>query len=705
MYTFKDNEKAKIKQKYNPPEQIQETRKAVYKRYTDMKNGRFVNGANLEDKWLRWEKQYESWRPPKRNWQSNIVPPFTPTIVERALAELVGQTVRPRVTGRGEEDKYKAKLINYLVDYNWMIARTDLEMEKILRNMLVLGKGIAQEDYWIDKREVQILKKLDLSKNIEEYEKKTIFDYNDLYTENVPLIDFFIDPNADSINVGKKKAKDVIRRYVIDYDMFMEAFKGSIWDQFGATEYVKPGTASDYFQFYQPPRGINGNEVELLFYWGRTFDKFVITANDVVIRDNPNPYNHKQLPFAEVSDVDRLQGFWAKGEPELLESVQDELTTLRRMRIDRQHIDIFKPTFISNREIFEEDENIVHPNAFIPLDDPSSVRFPEYSDVNPSAYREEEQLKEDGRQVTGIMNPASTGTATGDAISKEDTMKTLQKKIWKVSNQLVYELVRLKVPNMVQFYSADNVANILGEAETTKYRRIMTTNVALEVGRDGRLIEKQARGDHFFDVTPDMVTPQYGSFNLIMDAEPKLPLSKPLRQQKVKEWAESPTIASAIEVGYYDIGKVADVISEEFEFDPEKFKVDPTADPASPVDEEQLFEIANRENEIMLKGISVPGTAYAPRSHTDIHLSFMGSDQFKQVANADPRVTEAFSKHVLMEEQAQQARTSAQPQGTLGQAQNMPGSGQQSSAVMGSELKSTMPNKLVGAEQVPEGVM
>ncbi len=159
MIEFRDNRKATINSKYKPPEKIKKDRRQVYKRFSDMQNGRVINGENIEAKWDKWERQYEAWRPNKSpdDWQSNITPPFTTSIVERALAEIVDQTMRPKIVARGNEDKAKAQLMNYTTDYTWEIGDGDLELYAGLKQCLILGKTIWQEDYWDDRRKVKVL--------------------------------------------------------------------------------------------------------------------------------------------------------------------------------------------------------------------------------------------------------------------------------------------------------------------------------------------------------------------------------------------------------------------------------------------------------------------------------------------------------------------------------------------------------------------
>src|SRR3990167_5556964 len=113
--------------------------------------------SKFEPIWDRHEKQWEAWRPPKNinDWQSNIVPPFTTSIVEAELSELVDQTLRPKTTARGPEDKPKALVLNHILDYTWEIGNTDIELYKAIKDSLIFGNGIVQEYYLKDNRKVQ----------------------------------------------------------------------------------------------------------------------------------------------------------------------------------------------------------------------------------------------------------------------------------------------------------------------------------------------------------------------------------------------------------------------------------------------------------------------------------------------------------------------------------------------------------------------
>lgn len=705
---FRDNDKATINSTYKPKKAIQAVRRKVYERYNVMQQGRqHPWGGNLESKWKKWNQQYEAWRPPKQadDWQSTIVPPFTTTIVERAISEMIRQALRPSARPRGPEDATGARVMDYALDYTWDLGDGDIELYHSIKQGLVLGTTIWQEYYHQDKRLVKELKKFDFATNEEEYVEKEIYDYDEVYGETVPINEFFLDPTSETINRGPRQAQDAIRRYLMSYDSFMENFKGSIWDQFGHTKHVVAGGDSDMFQFYNPVKG-QEDKVELLMYWAKRPDKLVIMANDVVIRDAPNPYNHKKLPFSEWRDVSRVKGngFYAMGESELLESIQDELTTSRRMRTDRQHLDIYKTFLVSDRSVLDEDEAIVAPSRFITVDDPNSVKTLEYGDINPSAYREEELLKADGRAVTGIESPQpSSSTATEAAILKETTMRALEMKIWMISRSLLKDVSILRASNITQFWTLPKASRLLGP-KSSEWRVISTDDVELGINREtGGLVERKASGTNFFTVEPELITPVHGSFDFRFKGEPSLQMSQTLRQQRLIELFNSPVMASAIENGYYDANKAADLLVREHSFDAEEFKADGAMDDKSGIPEQVLIELAEEQNRLIAQGEEIPPTAYAPFAHTNLHITYMDSEEFKN-ASRNPNVIRNMMYHILGELEAQKQRGGEGAQGP-GQQAAPPGGAANTEAtgIFKGEAKAANPAQVLGPELTPQG--
>jgi hypothetical protein len=691
------------------------------------------------------------------DWQSNIVPPFTTSVVEAALSELIDQTLQPTVQARKREYVPHATVINFVKDYTWDIGYGDYELYKAIKQNLVLGTTAWQEYYWQDKRSVKQIVDYDPKTGREKFKDIEIMDYDDAYGEAINLWDVWFDPQARSVNTGPYKAQDVIRRYIMHIDTFKKTFVGSKWDKFNLCRFVKPGGDTAYYQFYQPPKGIDhGSYVEVIWHWMRNPDCLVIAANDVPFFIGPNPYQHKQLPFATSQDIVDPWSIYGKGEPKLLESIQDELTTGRRMRLDRQKLDIFKMIFVSNRETLTDQDLIPAPMKPVYVDDVDSIKPFEYGDINPSAYREEVLLKEDGARVTGIDDRAQSisprgSTATESAILKEATLKRLRMKIWILSRTLLQEQIRLRVPNIIQYYKTPKIHEIMGKDATEKmlkirelatqerlmlqggkfyemeYREIVTKNKKLEKMPNGDVRVRDKRGDNYFMVTPDLLPPSASVFNYKLGAEPTFPLSKPLMQQKLNEWATNPVIAMSMQTGYYDFRKVSDKITELNDFDPDDFLAEQQGTGGDNedlmIDPGQMMDYAHKENEMMLQGQNLIGTPYSTKEHTMLHIEFMKSDKYRQQANT--KIHENFARHIMDEELAQRMRgknlstqaQSGQPPGPNGpEPQGMPPEmmaanvqggevPQRTAEIQGieaSEAKAANPAMMQGSEMLPD---
>ena len=190
----------------------------------------------------------------------------------------------------------------------------------------------------------------------------------------------------------------------------------------------------------------------------------------------PNIFKHKQLQFAKSIDVNRLDRFYGKGEPELLDSIQDELNTLRRMIIDRNHLDIDKSFLVSQNTMLNDEDLIARPHAMIPVDDPKSVQALEYGDLPLSVDRTLKSIQEDSIRVTGIDDrfqslQRSPSTATEAAILKESTIKRIKMKISNLEAGFLVDIGRMRVSNIIQFYSQPKLEKIVGEEGTQEYKR------------------------------------------------------------------------------------------------------------------------------------------------------------------------------------------------------------------------------------------
>ena len=675
------NQKPKIRNRYDPKGRQRDRLKRVYDRYLEMKDN--PDRVEMAARWDKAQKNWEAWRPEKKGgeWNSNHVPPLTTATIESALAEMSDQNTRPLILPRSADDKPRSTVMKHIFDFTWDVADGDYELFKVEKNLLIFGTALAQEYYWQDKRIVRKLVNPNAKSRKDKYEETEVMEYDDCYMENVSPYDIFIDENARSINRGPYKARDIIRRYVMPLSTFEQFFKGEVWDMYDNAKYVE-GMSGDvnYYEFFKPPTGEKmDKKVEVLWYWSRNpDDSLIIVANDVLLVDKPNIYRHKQLPFAEAIDIPRPNQFYGKGEADVMESIQDEYTLLRRMILDRNHLDIDKMFLVSSRLTLDDRDLIARPHGVIEVDDIDGIKPMEYGDIPRSVQLSLEMLKQDAVRVTGIEDQSQAvrtpQTATEAAILKEAVLKRVRTKLKLLSKGFLTDIGRMRVANIIQFYSQPKLEKILGDRDSEKYKAILEREqlkgTLIKQGRNnfrakfrdirvknkelisdetGGIVERPFKGVSFFEAKPESFIPvSTGGYDVKFEAGADMPVSKPLMQSKVLEMFDR--LMPLAQAGIYDPMKLGDKLLEVHDFDPEDFKVEQETKKIETARDEMSMEMAARENEMLMTGQPIPelGTPYASAGHTEIHLAFMKSDRFKQVGNNDPRF-KMMSQHVIGE--------------------------------------------------------
>lgn len=675
-------EDAKIRGIYSPDDVILDIIEQVYTRKRQMEDSEDRQQALAQ--WDKNEEQYEAWRKLRGadDWQSNHVVPMTISVVETALSEIIKQNLRPFVLPRGSEDVMKVKLMQFIWDYAWEVSDGDSVTYDVVKDVLMHGTAITQELYRVDKRKIGKVTQVDGKENVEYHE---VVDYEDVCTEIVKLSEFFVDEFARGFT-GPYAARDCIRRYIMDVHEFHRKYDGSVWDQYGDAKLVKAGGDTGYYEFYEPPSGIDtSNQVEVLHYWNKPEDKFIIVANDILIRNGPNPYKHKQLPFARAVDLKRVHRFYGKGEPELLESTQDETNVLRRMIIDRNHLDIDKMFLVSNRLGLNDEDLIARPHGLIPTDDVAGAKAIEYGDIPRSVELSLKHLEDDSTISTGI-NPRAqalptAGTATEAAILKESTLRRIETKIWLLKKEYFMRMARLRLANILQFYPQPKLEKIVGDVKSEEYkqkmlqmkdkgsvesidgvdyeksfRTIRTENAQLSFDKQGGLKQEPKKGYGFFEIRPEYYMPsESGGYDVKFNVGSNVEISKPLMQTKNLELFDRLMPIATTIPNTYDPVKLGDMILEDHDKNPEDYKVEQPMPDEGEQRIQMQIQLASLENQQLMKEIAVPATPFAAPFHTQVHIEFMNSSTFQQLPN-ESSIIKNFTDHVMGEIIAQETR-------------------------------------------------
>ena len=723
-----------IRKAYKPSERDEEAIKHVYDRYYAMRDNPqrqdFISDCDRAEKaWDQLSKEDEY----LEDWQADYFVPLTTAVVESILSEMVDQSPRPLILPRASEDKPKSTVMRHVFEYTWDVADGDMELEDVLRDCLIYGMGFAQEFYWKDRRivkQLESMQRVNKNKTKYSYTEKEVFEYDDCYMESVSPYELYFDETARTINRGPRKARDAIRRYIMKLDDVKRFFNGDVWNPFDNVKHVKAGGDTNYYSYYKPPEDIaHKDEVEVLWYWSRApEDSLIIVANDVLLVNGPNPYKHKQLPFAVATDIKRPHKFYHKGEPKMLQSIQKELNTIRRMITDRNHLDIDKMWLVSRFESYDEDDTIARPHGMIRVDDPSNYKPIEYGDIPNSVKLSLDEINKDAIRVTGVeerfQSVKTPGTATEAAIMKESVLRRIRMKLRRLEKEFLVDIGRQRISNIIQFYSQPKLERIVGEVGTKEYRdkitdlrrkgalmsiegvpfekkfkEIRLKDRSLDFDEIGGVMEKPIQGYSFFELKPKFFMPvARGGFDIRFEAGATMPVSKSLLAKQTQDMAAMLMPLASAGIGY-DPVKIGDDVIKSLDKDPEDFKIEAQEQDVGMAREEMSINLASQENEQVASGQPIPpmGTPYASSSHTQIHIAYLKSPVAKQMPEENYKL---LVKHIMGEIAAQEMRgevtglTESSPRGSAPQAGSSPPYNQ--------EMKAVMPELVQGGEENPD---
>jgi hypothetical protein len=396
-----------------------------------------------------------------KKWQSNIFVPYVNAVVETMMPRLLDARPEFSVQGREESDQPKSIKQKQLMDYSWEMASMDKTAEDLARAALVYGTGFLQVSWKKDSRKLKFLKTKDVASGKYKWEEKEKVFYDAPYAEWVDNYSIVYDWH----NIKRESKQFWIKRLVLtkaeikrkypmaDKKRLEQAFAGGSgdladWASIRAevkSTHDKITKGSE--QYHSQPgvsahdRYVNTNDTEMQMYevfeWIRPFDDqyaVMVGGQRVPILKGgsiPNPYDFKETPFIEVPYL-RLPGeFEGIGLPLLLENPQIMLNLIKNQRLDATTLSIHKMWIVNPLANINKDELVTRPFGIIYSVDPAGVREVQFSDIKPSAYREEEMLKGDLRYASGVDDfsmgvGGSAGSATEIRHLRESTLERVR---------------------------------------------------------------------------------------------------------------------------------------------------------------------------------------------------------------------------------------------------------------------------------------
>lgn len=469
-----------------------ETFLEVTDKFTDSKNYRSVYDA-------KWDELYGMYRFKKkgnRPGRANFYIPHAFSNVETVFPRMTSQRARLQIKPVSPSDIEPAQLVSRLVDYVWERLNLDEVIRRWVKGTLIYGTGIVKVTWKNTKKTTKKKKALLNGFNFAGWgltDSKEV-GYEGAFVTNLDLRDVFIDKNAVTV----EDAKYIIHRY---WEKPSVLASNPNYDAEGLQLAVL-GVNNENIK-----RGLNDaidpdnkDMIEVLEYWED--DRLVVVAGGQVVRDDPNPYDHKKKPFVVMVDQIDDQVIYGIGEVEPIEGLQKEMNTLRNQRMDYNNLTLnpvweLMPGAVTdpNDVKFVPGHKIQRSNA-----DPTGIKPLQMPQAPYTSYKEEESIRIDLQTITGVSD-----YSRGSEASKMNDTATGISLIQEAAN----ERFKAKIRNM------ESAISCMTELIVALYQQYTTKDLAI------RITEKET--DYFETVEPEDIQ---GQFDIYVESGSTVPSNK-----------------------------------------------------------------------------------------------------------------------------------------------------------------------------------
>lgn len=466
-----------------------------------------------------WKRSYNNWRGVLDTslypWRSKLFIPWSFTVVETIIPKVFAREPKWRAVSRNPqaappEDEMdlgngivqstadQASVVNNLLTYQWNQMGMRLKMYDYIKDSLMYSKGYAKVTWKFKTKVTTIMEPIVGKDDKITYKKvlKSDVECDDPDIEIVDPMDIYVDPDATSLD----NAKYIIHRKTADLEDLKKNPNYTNVEMIESGEYANQ--YDDKLTRYRdsvPEKDKHKELVEILEYWED--DRLIVLANrSVVLRDSPNPFTHKRIPFVELDDYRDPHKYYGQSELSVIDPLQREINAIRNQRRDYDNLALNPVIRMVPGVLRNPNSAVMAPGAVWMVSDLQSMDVFQMPQLQGSATDIEMQTANDIQRAVAIdeigigllpENPqrrSATEVVTAQTMAgKRFSMKiALLEEAVKKIGQLVFALNQ-------QFLDQERMIQIVGERGAQEWVQLSPEDI---------------RGDYFIDIEAGSMLPK-----------------------------------------------------------------------------------------------------------------------------------------------------------------------------------------------------
>lgn len=411
-------------------------------------------------------------------WRSNAVRPIVRNKIISINAHVTARTIYPKIMAfnqSSEEEKDAATVMGDLME--WSVVNSNSAYADV--SVQATTSALVNPISWIHTQYQQVYRLVKRGKSDDgSWNTEYILD-----EDQSGFVDEAVAP--DTMYFGEFYIRNgdvqlqpwVIRRKIMNYKS-----AETLFGVYPNWQYVKPGIMVIYNdanqQFYDVyDQDMFQNEVEIIYYWNKSLDLYLISVNGILLSDPdcPNPREDKLYPFATFGyELLRAQGDCMAYKSLAFKTMPDDkvINTLYPMIIDASYLALFPPTIAVGVETIGSD--VLIPGVTTTMSSPDATITPILTgNQNLQAAYEalmkvEKNITESSIDVQEAAKPESTNSSpTAYQISKEEQhAKILLGSFLHMVGRYVKQMGRLRIGDIKQHLTLPELQAIEGSSGT-----------------------------------------------------------------------------------------------------------------------------------------------------------------------------------------------------------------------------------------------
>lgn len=450
-----------------------------------------------------WERSYNNWKGKLDQsiypWRSKLFIPWSFTVVETIIPKIFAREPKWRAIARNPDFPDDGpRTVQDLLTYQWIRMGMRTKMYDYIKDSLMYSKGYVKVTWNYQTKTKSYMEPIvgkDDKITFEKKEKSAV-EYDDPVIEVVDPYDIYVDPDATSL----ENAEYLIHRKTVPLAKIKENPNYENTDEIQSTDTTKDKHFDDLNRTSNtPPPDKNKELVELLEYWEQ--DRLVVVANRrVVLRDTPNPYDHKQIPFVELDDYRDPHKYYGQSELSVIDPLQREINAIRNQRRDYDNLALNPVIRMIPGALRNPNSAVMSPGNVWMVSDLQSMDVFQMPQLQGSASEIEERTASDIQRTVAI-DEIGIGLLPDNpqrrSATEVVTAQSMAGKRFAIKIALLEESVK-KIGQMVfdlnqQFLDQERMIQIVGERGAQEWVKLTPADI---------------RGQYFIDMEAGSMLPR-----------------------------------------------------------------------------------------------------------------------------------------------------------------------------------------------------